>query len=388
MEKFELFFTNPGFHLVLENIFLNLNFDDLSACEQINKFCKNVLNNPNFWLKKFTLRGLSKENQNDWETAIGLAKDDSGLENDIMLYLKISSKHVGLYNLPCYITEDIIFKSTELIKKFGPEKAYLELKNLDKWSTLAKNNKDNLDDSQVVEYFGDCGPGLIQILLAPIANDIKEQKNFNNSDEADPFILCFYPLFIHTALVGHLEAIKALVPLIRNPNFVPKNDNDNEIFENLDESNQDINPDELAQYSGKCAIHFAADQGHLEIVKFLSKLVDNPNPQDTLGFTPIYHAASEGHLEIVKYLASVISPIDDVMLADYVEKMTPIHTAALDGHSEIIKFLCDFTKKNPLLLLDSNGKSPLDYAIESRSFGQNTVESYDECIRFLKSFIK
>ena len=97
MEKFELFFTNPGFHLVLENIFLNLNFDDLSACEQINKFCKNVLNNPNFWLKKFTLRGLSKENQNDWETAIGLAKDDSGLENDIMLYLKISSKHVGLY---------------------------------------------------------------------------------------------------------------------------------------------------------------------------------------------------------------------------------------------------------------------------------------------------
>ena len=307
MEKFELFFTNPGFHLVLENIFLNLNFDDLSACEQINKFCKNVLNNPNFWLKKFTLRGLSKENQNDWETAIGLAKDDSDLENDIMLYLKISSKHVGLYDLPCYITEDIIFKSTELIKKFGPENAYHELKNLDKWSMAKDKN-----DSQVVEYFGDCGPGLIQILLAPVAN---EQKNFYDSDEADSFILCFYPLFIHIALVGHLEAIKALVPLIRNPNFVPKNDN--EIFENLDESNQDINPDELAQYSGKCAIHFAADQGHLEIVKFLSKLVDNPNPQDTLGFTPIYHAASEGHLDIVKYLATLISSADDVMLADY-----------------------------------------------------------------------
>ena len=101
-----------------------------------------------------------------------------------------------------------------------------------------------------------------------------------------------------------------------------------------------------------------------------------------------FYFLTTGHLDIVKYLASLISPNDDVMLADYIGKMTPIHSAALDGHSEIIKFLCDFTKKNPLLLLDSNGKSPLDYAIESRSFGQNTVESYDECIRFLKSFIK
>ena len=139
------------------------------------------------------------------------------------------------------------------------------------------------------------------------------------------------------------------------------------------------------QYGGKCAIHFAADQGHVEIVKFLATLVDNPNPQDTLGYTPIYHAASEGHLEIVKYLAP-LSQID-INASSYTEKMTPIHTAALSGHSEVVKFLCSFTKTNPFFL-DYNGKSPLDYAIESRLIGQNNVESYDECIRILKFFMK
>ena len=55
---------NPGLQHLAEKIFLNLDTENLKLCVLINQSCKQTLQNPLFWLKKF--KKLSTENQKDW----------------------------------------------------------------------------------------------------------------------------------------------------------------------------------------------------------------------------------------------------------------------------------------------------------------------------------
>ena len=55
--------------------------------------------------------------------------------------------------------------------------------------------------------------------------------------------------------------------------------------------------------NGQTPIHFAAWNGHTEIVKILAHLTDHPNAPDEKGQTPIHWAARYGQTEIVKILA-------------------------------------------------------------------------------------
>ena len=66
-EKFALFFETQGHQHIAENIFLHMDFEDLvalqnkkSGCELINKRSYDILNNPIFWLKKWTMNGLTR----------------------------------------------------------------------------------------------------------------------------------------------------------------------------------------------------------------------------------------------------------------------------------------------------------------------------------------
>ena len=60
----EKIITNPGLQHLAENIFWNLNVEDLKICGLINQSCQQILDNPMFWLRKF--EHLSKANQKDW----------------------------------------------------------------------------------------------------------------------------------------------------------------------------------------------------------------------------------------------------------------------------------------------------------------------------------
>ena len=68
----EKIIINPGLQHLAEEIFLNLDTEDLKICTEINQPCKQILENALFWLKKFT--SLSKENQKDWMKIIKLVK--------------------------------------------------------------------------------------------------------------------------------------------------------------------------------------------------------------------------------------------------------------------------------------------------------------------------
>ena len=52
---------NPGLLHLAENIFLNLETEDLEVCEKINQSSKQILEDPSFWLWKLMLKGLPEE---------------------------------------------------------------------------------------------------------------------------------------------------------------------------------------------------------------------------------------------------------------------------------------------------------------------------------------
>ena len=87
--KMENITNNPGLQHLAEKVFLNLDYEDLENCGKINQSCKNILENPIFWTKKF-----SKKNQNDWAKAIQSAKN-SDKEKHILKYLKFENANRG-----------------------------------------------------------------------------------------------------------------------------------------------------------------------------------------------------------------------------------------------------------------------------------------------------
>ena len=88
---------NPGLQHLVENIFLNLNCENLEKCQLINKSTNQLLENPTFWVKKCIRNGflVSEECLNDWTNAIQSARKKSDQEEKhIVAYLKwkLSSK--------------------------------------------------------------------------------------------------------------------------------------------------------------------------------------------------------------------------------------------------------------------------------------------------------
>ena len=80
---------------------------------------------------------------------------------------------------------------------------------------------------------------------------------------------------------------------------------------------------------------FTPVHGHLEIVKILAPLAENPNTPDSEGLTPIHWAAIKGYLEIIKTLA----PLSDNPNAPDNNGITPINLAAWNEMTEINNYL-------------------------------------------------
>ena len=95
----EKIINNTGLQHLAENIFWNLDAEDLKHCAQINQSCKKILQNPIFCLRKF--EQLSTQNRKDWIKVIqSVTNSDKGIA--IILFLKWKMKGDGLVDLPCY----------------------------------------------------------------------------------------------------------------------------------------------------------------------------------------------------------------------------------------------------------------------------------------------
>ena len=75
---------NPGLKHLAENIFLYLDYEDIINCQIVSESWNRFLENPMFWLKKWTRKGLSKKNKIDWIKAINLSREDIKIEHNIV----------------------------------------------------------------------------------------------------------------------------------------------------------------------------------------------------------------------------------------------------------------------------------------------------------------
>ena len=102
----EKIINNPGLQHLAENIFLNLNSEDLKKCQLINKSTCQISDDPLFWMKKLIQNGISEENEKDWFKSIQLEMN-SEKKKYIATYLSWNLKKENFLDLPCY-TKDVV----------------------------------------------------------------------------------------------------------------------------------------------------------------------------------------------------------------------------------------------------------------------------------------
>ena len=124
-------------------------------------------------------------------------------------------------------------------------------------------------------------------------------------------------------------------------------------------------------------MHYAAKEGKSKMVKFFidNFALEDRNPQDNFGWTPLHIASRFGHFKVFKLLFKNIE--GEKNPEDY-QGWTPLHCASKYGHFRIFKLLFNNIEgeKNPN---DHRGWTPLHLASESGHF---------EIVKYLTSVIE
>ena len=106
---------------------------------------------------------------------------------------------------------------------------------------------------------------------------------------------------------------------------------------------------------GMTPLHGAAMNGHLDVYKLLIGYAIDKNPPMNYhtNWTPLHYAAYHGHLEICKL---ILSNIEDKLPRDS-NGVTPLHIAAERKHLDVFDLFLENIKVHPL---DNQGRSPSD----------------------------
>lgn len=112
--------------------------------------------------------------------------------------------------------------------------------------------------------------------------------------------------------------------------------------------------------NGLMSIHVAAINGHTHILKYF---IENGHADKDIpgqdGQTPLFYAARNGHLPTVEYLTKLGCNI----YAQDTQGIMPLHIAALEGHTHIVKYFIEqkHVDKN---ICGLKGRTPLHFAAE------------------------
>ena len=253
----ETIIRNPGLQHLAQEVFWNLNVEELRICAQITQSCKQILKNPIFYLRKFN--GLSKKNQKDRINTIQSVKNpEKGIA--IISYLQWNLKKDAFVDLPCYSRPAVQDDFNRRIKKICM-KEELSDEDMEIVKILAPLT-DNLNEYGItpINWAAYNGHSEIVKILAPLTN-------IPNAPSCDGSTPIFW-----AACNGHTQIVQILAPLTDNPNA----------------------PDNY----GETPIYVATINGHTEIVKILASFTDNPNnARNKYGKTPIHVANSWLHLD-------------------------------------------------------------------------------------------
>ena len=122
---------------------------------------------------------------------------------------------------------------------------------------------------------------------------------------------------------------------------------------------------------GHIPLHYAASNGHLEVVKyFIVELHCDPmDNKNEFGRTPLHYACRHGHLNIAQYL---IREEHCNPSCENKNGYTPLHYACNNGHLNIAQYLIREEHCNPSCE-DNDGETPLHYACR---YGHLNIAQY------------
>ena len=114
--------------------------------------------------------------------------------------------------------------------------------------------------------------------------------------------------------------------------------------------------------------------GQFEVVKAISKVIQQKNPGDSHKLTPFHSASELGHLPILQYMIDFVPDID-IRTDEFWYNNTPLHRASRNGNLETVKYLIQ--KGADPKLKSKSDKTAYDYAVENKN---------NEVAEYLKTF--
>jgi len=145
------------------------------------------------------------------------------------------------------------------------------------------------------------------------------------------------------------------------PLMIAAGEHQPQILRLLIERGADVN---YLNADGRTALMYAAEEGAANAIRILIKNGADPKLHGSdRGYAAIHLAASDGHVEVIReMLDKGISPD----LVDH-DKATPLHHAASDGHEDVIKVLLDAGASANAK--DNEGRTPLHLAADDGQYG-------------------
>ena len=104
------------------------------------------------------------------------------------------------------------------------------------------------------------------------------------------------------------------------------------------DSLEDKNP---GDNHGVTPLHFAAESGHLKVCEVIMKSLQDKNPPTSNGYTPLHIAAIHGHFNLCKLICKNVSKIDIVAFRNNVG-WTPIKFAVFKKNWSVVWLLARF----------------------------------------------
>ena len=108
--------------------------------------------------------------------------------------------------------------------------------------------------------------------------------------------------------------------------------------------------------NGKTALHFAAEGGHIKVMRVFVDRGCDVNAVKAHGHTPLHSAAAHGRTEAVRELIR-LGATNSVVVGNY---GTPLHQAALNGHVETVEAM--LAEGCPIDVVNSSGGTALHFA--------------------------
>ena len=247
---------NPGLKHISEKIFMNLDYEDLMICGEVNQSWKQILkNNPIFWLQKCFLDSGEDEYSIDFKLKWFTLIQASNLNQKEIIAQYLIEIHHELMD------GDIPY---DIIRKLRHSKDYQFLHQI-----MKLNIYTSTEITKEIHYAARDGDLEALRILAQYSDNPNAPVTYGPQHRYGP------SLMFKASDEGWTEVVKIIAPLCKN-----------------------TNPNEPS-VDGTTPIENAIDLEHTEIVRILAPLCDNPNAPSSLdGFTSIQTAAEKGFVFI------------------------------------------------------------------------------------------